>query len=579
MKQIYLNEYNLESGDSVFLPYSTGILQAYAQKSKVIRDEYEFKPIIFRKDTVENIVAQYDNPDIVGFSTVVWNLELSLEVAHCLKRKFPNCLIVFGGPAVDKQFTHKHSEVDIAVYGEGEIVFTRILINRLSDINIFHNKTLIGAFQHQNLDIFPSPYTVGIYDKLLEDNPEIKFKALVECNRNCPFGCAYCFWGQPELDKKIKYHSPQYIQADAKWIAKHNIDYVFCTDANFGMFKRDIHTASIYTETKKRFGLPEKFRVCYGKNAKDSIFETACILNQANMDKLITLSVQSTNEKTLKAIGRKNISYNAFKNLQKRYIDANISTYTEFILGLPCETKKSFLNGLESTLRTIGHNQIFVYPCLVLPNTRLYTQEYRKEYGLITKKVQMKVPHSNITNKEWVQEFDEVVVGTNTMSVEDWKGCILISWLIELFHSLNVGRDIVRYIHQNYHFSYIEIYTQIAKSNLDIVCELRSQTDFIASGKDHWSMTYPIYGDIYYEPEEMMYLHILFDKTHFYQQLWRFLKKWLNLNIKIQDDKLVDIFLKQQQNLPDTTDIKDWASFAFNTIICGGKDNSINKNV
>lgn len=578
MKQVYLNEYNLEADNSVFLPYSTGLLSAYAQQHDQINTKYEFKPIIFRKDTVKNIVDQYDNPSIVGFSTVVWNYRLSLAVAKELKKKFPDCLIVFGGPAVEnnKKILNQHTYIDIAVYGEGERRFHDILVNRL-----YHSKfwipsgTLISskAVEYTHLDLFPSPYTSGVYDQILQDNPNIEFKALVECNRNCPFGCDYCFWGQPELEKKIKYHSPEYIKQDAEWIAKRKIDYVFCTDANFGMFNRDIETAKTYVIAKQNYGYPEKFRVCYGKNAADSIFEAASVLNSAGMDKLITLSVQSTNPDTLKAVNRININQDVFKQLQKRYLDNNIATYTEFILGLPCETKQSFYDGLEQTLRTIQHNQIFVYPCLVLPNTKLASKEYREKYGLITRTLPMKVPHSNVVNPEWVPEYDEIVIGTNAMSIEDWKECSLMSWVVQLFHSLNVGYNIIDYIYKTYHFSYMEIYQKIADSNIDEICELRVLTDHIING-EHWSMTYPDYGNMYYEPEEMMYLHILYNPTKFYTQLFHTLRTMCPSKYRVGYDGTLDLLIHQQrQQLPNTDNVTDWAEFAVNTIIRGGKDN------
>ena len=47
-------------------------------------------------------------------------------------------------------------------------------------------------------------------------------------------------------------------------------------------------------------------------------------------------------------------------SLQKRYTEAGIPTYTEIILGLPGETKKSFISGLFGATpeaKTIGENK------------------------------------------------------------------------------------------------------------------------------------------------------------------------------------------------------------------------------
>lgn len=571
-KQIYLNEYQIETDRSIFLPYSTGLLQAYAEC--YIGKYYEFKPIIFRKDTITNIVAQYDNPDVVGFSTVIWNYQLSLAVAKALKKKFPKCYIIFGGPCIKKDnktlFTN-HPYIDLAIYGEGEKIFAEVLIMKMDNLSMPHHITfyshMINNAFETNLDCFVSPYIAGVYDKLMEDNPQLEFKALVECNRNCPFGCDYCYWGQPELKKRIKYHSADYICQDAEWIAKHKIDYVFCTDANFGMFKRDTKTAQTYADIKQQYDYPQKFRVCYGKNAANTIFDTASILNNANMDKLITLSVQSTNPDTLNAVSRTNIKQKTFKELQNRYIDANISTYTEFILPLPLETKESFYNGLEQTIKIIKHNQIFVYPCQVLPNTKLSSQEYRKKYKLITREMPLKVPHTNISSKNWTQEYDEVIVGTSTMPIKDFIECMAMSWLIQLFHSFKIGYDLVNYLHNYYNMSYITIYIYFLYS-------LNEGREFVDIAKNmthnqHWCQTDEKFGHVYYEPEELIYLNILYNKDIFYTQLFNICFQM----IKIKDKNVYDIIEQTKNELPNTNSITNWKTFALNTVIRGGKNN------
>lgn len=579
-RQVYLNEYQIEVGNSVFLPYSTGILQAYAQQFDKIKQSYDFKQIIFRKDTVKNIVAQYNNPDIVGFSAVIWNYKLSLAVAKALKEKFHKCYIVFGGPCIqtnNNRMFQDHPYVDMAVYGEGERIFAEILLGKLSvglPINTTyktHTGIKIDNNNSTNIDCYPSPYMSGIYDSIVAENPDLEFKALVECNRNCPFGCDYCFWGQPELEKKIKYHSADYIEKDAEWIAKHKIDYVFCTDANFGMFKRDIDTAKTYVKTKQQYGYPQKFRVCYGKNATDTIFQAASTLHAANMDKLITLSVQSTNPDTLRAVNRRNIKSDTFKKLQKKYLTNDIATYTEFILGLPLETKDSFYDGLDETIETIKHNQIFVYPCQVLPNTKLASQEYREKYGLITKIVPMRVPHTNVTSNDWVQEWDEIIVGTNTMPVADWCECTAISWTVQLLHSLKVGYDLINYIHITYNLSYMFIYDLLLRAGLYEINMFYTIADQVAHGS-HWSQTDDLFGNVYYEPEELAYLRILHDKDRFYNQLSQRLRGFNDPQI----DKIIE---QTKQALPNTDNVTDWAKFAMEIVICGGKNNEKEKSV
>ena len=100
LKQIYFNEYNMLMGNSVYFPLVSGMLQAYAQTKDVIKKNYQFMPFIFFRDDPDKIISTYQNPSVAAFSASMWNMNLCLIVAKRVKEKFPNCLIVFGGPHV-----------------------------------------------------------------------------------------------------------------------------------------------------------------------------------------------------------------------------------------------------------------------------------------------------------------------------------------------------------------------------------------------------------------------------------------------------------------------------------------------
>src|SRR5260221_9260483 len=69
-----------------YLPYSVGALQAYAQKFLGRPQDYEFLLPIYRRVPVAQAVAELSGADVVFFSTYVWNIRLSLEIASRLKR-------------------------------------------------------------------------------------------------------------------------------------------------------------------------------------------------------------------------------------------------------------------------------------------------------------------------------------------------------------------------------------------------------------------------------------------------------------------------------------------------------------
>jgi len=187
MKQkIYLNEYNLLMDGSVYLPAVSGLLQAYSETFQEIKENYEFMPYIFFRDKVENILAKYDDPSVAGFSASMWNIKLNLEIAKKVKEKYPNCLIVFGGPSTPfqaEEFFKNNPFIDITVRGEGEQTWVEILKENLKSRDFsnipgisYRNSTneciknVKDPERRKNLDIYPCAYAGGYFNDLIKNN-------------------------------------------------------------------------------------------------------------------------------------------------------------------------------------------------------------------------------------------------------------------------------------------------------------------------------------------------------------------------------------------------------------------------
>lgn len=446
--RVYLYEKQLKMpGGATYFPFASGLLAAYARKFL---------------DWDIRINEPADKPDIAAFSVSLWNRNYSLQKAAEIRRQYPDCRIIFGGPSAD---TVSMAGAEV-IKGEGEAQFVKTVAGVNAPID--------------SLDDIPSPYLMGLFKNKGS-------QAIIETNRGCPFGCAYCYWGKG--DKKMRFHSMEYVKAEAEWIGFNRIPYVFCADGNFGMFPRDIEIAKIYANVKKRYGYPEKFRVCYGKNAEESVFMTARILAEAGLSKSVTLSPQSRNPDTLKAIGRQNIRDEFFDAMQARYAAAGIPVYSELILGLPGETYESFKDGLLQTMRS--GNQLFVYLCECLPGTRLAEPEYRQRYGIITRKTILTPVHCQPV---YPKEFEDIVVGTNTMSTDDWKKAVILGWLVQLFYSLKVLDKTPEDI--------LEHCLWVIQDEGEIFEYFQEKAEQILDGEGRCDLI----NGIYFEPEEVMYL-------------------------------------------------------------------------
>ncbi len=481
MKKVYFFESNVPMDKVIYLPLVSGILQAYSQTFDAIKENYEFMPYIFMRDTPENMIKDVKDPYIMAFSVCIWNHQLSLTVAKLVKERFPECVIVFGGPQVLKDDCERYSFIDHIIQEEGEKKFARLLLHLI-------DKPFDG--EAHNLGSYPSPYTLGLYDRYQADYSEMKFQAIVETNRGCPFTCTFCYWGQGFEEKKVRHHSLEHVREEAEWIGRNRIPYVFMADANFGMYDRDYEVAKIYAEVKQKYGYPERVRVCYGKNKTENVYKVAKLMHECGIGKAVTLARQSNNEDALSAIRRSNIKLSTYDVLRERYAKDGIPTYTEIILGLPGETKESFITGVSDISGT--ETQLFIYHCTILPNTEMADSSYIEKHGIKTVRVPLTEIHGKVRHPDYVVEYEDVIIETNTMNKSEWIECAIFSWMTQLTHVFGV-----------------EFYNQHEKDMVELWFRARAVGIIFGIPRGQVDIKF---GDIYWEPEELAYLHLMHER-------------------------------------------------------------------
>jgi radical SAM superfamily enzyme YgiQ (UPF0313 family) len=587
---LYFNEYNLLMGTAAYLPLSSGILHSYAETNPKVAEAYNVPPYLFHRDKPEAILRKYtEKPDVAAFSVSMWNEELSLHIANELKTRYPEVLIVFGGPQVPFQsadYLTKHKFIDIAVRSEGEIAFAAILERNLesrdfSGIPSVTFRSVSGeivrvektAPQLPDLDVFPSPYLTGKFDPLLKENPHFSFQAIVETNRGCPFNCTFCYWGQGGLSTKYRYFSMDRVRKQFEWIAQNKIEYVFNADSNFGMLARDKEIAEILVDTKKKYGYPHKFRTCYGKNSDDKIFQISKLLREHDLSKSVTIARQSNDQETLNNIGRKNISLAKFQSLQHLYNEQDIPVYSELIMGLPGETYTSWMNGLDSLLSAGIRNQIFVYFCQVLPNTDMAKPDYIEKFGMVIQRIPLQEVHCSVGDAGLVTEYEDIIVGTKAMPLEDWKKVVVVSWIMQVFTSLKLGYFILVYLHEEMGIKYSEILsylcfsgavqakTTVFKKELN---RLEDHLTHILSGKGRM-VHLPEYSDVYLDVDESSFILLSAQKDSFFAELKGLVEEFLTEQGKVFDPLVIaDVFKYQAIRVPDLTAPKN-ISMEFDT--------------
>ena len=590
-RKVYFNEYNILMEKTAYLPIVSGLLQAYAQTKEDLKQNYEFMPFFYYVDEPDTILAKYDNPSVAAFSLSMWNEQLNLVVAAEVKRRWPECLIVFGGPQVPQKpqaYFEKYPFIDVAVRGEGEEAFseilTRFLTSRdfsgLSGVSFrdLSTNTCIrderDRPQSRDLDIYPSPYLEGLFDPIVDSRPDIVFQAIIETNRGCPFPCAFCFWGQGGLSRKYRYHGMDRLKEEFKWIAQQKIKYVFNADSNFGMHPRDREIAEILVETKKQHGFPEKFRTCFGKNTDDKIYDIAMLLHTQDLEKGITLARQSNDEQVLENINRKNIKLDTYNNLQVRFNEGNVPVYSELILGLPGETYETWKRGIEEMLQAGIKNQLFVYLCQIFPNTDMANPEYQQKFGIKTQKIQLNEIHGRIRSSSLVTEFEEIIVTTDAMPLEEWRRTAVFSWTMMVLHSLKVGFFTMLYLAEQHGLQFTDFIAYVA--NLKFaedqgpflrreIAQFRENTDRLLAGLGRGRIL-PDYSPIYWDEEEASFLRIAEDLDQFYSEFLDVVMNFLKDSGKTFDEHEVrEVVTYQRLRIPTANDSENTSyEFSFN---------------
>lgn len=531
---VYFNEYNIRMGPLCYLPLVSGLLRARAETSAVVRANYTFMPFIYAIDAPAAILARYAAPpDVATFSNTMWNERLNLTVAKEVKTRWPECLVVFGGPQTPhhpEPYMRDHPFIDVCVRAEGEDPFAEVLerLVETRDFSGIPDVTWRGGENPEkrpfsrDLDDYPSPYIEGLFDELAAGG---EFQAIIETNRGCPFQCTFCYWGRGGLSRKYKYHAIERVRRELEWCAAHKIRYVFNADSNFGMHRRDEEIAAILVEIKSRTGYPEKFRTCFGKNTNDRIFEIGALFHKHDIEKGITLARQSNDATVLKNIKRANISMGTYRALQKRFNAAGVPIYTEFILGLPGETRETWAAGIDEILRAELKNQLFIYFAQVFPNTDLAEPEYRRRFGIETRLIELTEIHGSVRAEGWVKEHEEIVVATDSMPLADWRDMAVLSWMTMLMHSLKLGYFVLDWLHRERGEPHIEVLKALVAAPgpgpvRSLVERFYAKADDMLGGNGRGCIG-P--GEVYWDVEEAAFIDIMADSPAFYADMRKIL--------------------------------------------------------
>lgn len=452
---IFQPQYDTVLGDKTqqpWLPYSAGCLWAYAQSFDDIREHWQLERLHYQRTPVDQVIESMDAPDLCAFSCYVWNERYNLALAEKVKQRWPRCVIVFGGPQTGGNHM-QYDFIDCMVMSEGETAFVEIL-RRIRD-----GQELDAVMRRprlEDLDI-PSPYLLGLFDPIVDNAPpNVSFQTVIESNRGCPYACTYCDWGGLTYSK-IKKFTMARLEAELAWIASKPISVVMLADANFGIFReRDMEIARLI---RKHFdgSQVDYLNITFLKNSNRTVFEITREIGK--IVKSVTLSMQTMNQATLRAIKRDNMKSNDLTEMLALSQEYDIPTYTDMILGMPEETLESWRDGLMTLIELGQDGYIDTNFTNVLENTDL-NKVQRQLHGIRTIMVENYQGNSE-SDATGIEEGTEIVVSTNTMSLDDMVMGWMWHWLVQFFHTSGYSHIVSRYLHRCRGVGFTEFYQDL----------------------------------------------------------------------------------------------------------------------
>lgn len=353
------------------------------------------------KEQLDKIVDELlaTDPDVIGLSVYIWNVEQTNELISLLKNRNPDLIIIIGGPEVTYEpgFFFENWDVDYVISGEGEFVLGELLtaIEQGNTDEIIegvssriHISKIVAQADLEKLALLSSPYMLEA-DRLEMKNRLVYF----ETSRGCPYQCQYCL---SSLEKGVRYFPMSYILDNLNYLIDNGAKQIKFLDRTFNLNKE--HTLNIFDFLieNHRENLSCQFEV-YADLLKDEMID---YLNHNLPEKYFRFEVgiQSTYEPTNVAVKRRQDFPLLYSNVKKLMDGGRIDLHLDLIAGLPYETLARFVKSFNDVFSLKAKEvQLGFLKMLRGTNLRKNASVYGYEY-------EAKAPYEIISNKDISKE-------------------------------------------------------------------------------------------------------------------------------------------------------------------------------
>ena len=398
---------------------------------RLLKANSDFDVSIFEytiKDDIEKIITDIEefNPDILGFSIYIWNIEIFRKILSIIALN--KTKIIIGGPEVSYEssdFLNKYP-VDFIIKGEGEIAFNSLLhaLNAKEDYSSISNLiylkdnkiTHTPLLEISNLDNLKLPYFFE------EDVNHIPNKiSYIETSRGCPYKCSYCL---SSLEKKVRFFDMEQVKVTIKYLVKHGSKTIKFLDRTFNANKKTL----------------ELFNFIIKNNNHQTVFQfeiTGDVLDKRIIEYLnehapkglfrFEIGIQSTNKETNLLVDRFQNTEKLFENITLIQNGGIIDLHLDLIAGLPKENLYSFRNTFNEVF-FLGAKELQLGFLKMLKGTKI-----RRE--------------ANLYNYIYKKESPYEIISNDSLSAEDVKEIHLVEHMLDIYHNKEYfGNNLHKYI-------------------------------------------------------------------------------------------------------------------------------------
>ena len=304
------------------------------------------------------------NPDVVLFSTYIWNAEIVQKLICDVKKILPKCVIGAGGPEAGfyaEGYLKKLSSLDFVMCGEGEATVDEIVCiyeKLFGDCNgdcdfdgklfLENIKTVSGIYTKLGDEIF-----FGKNRELIQDLSDLPFAYpqitdpdnriyYYESSRGCPFSCSYCM---SSLDKRVRFMPLERVFEDIQRFLDANVRLVKFVDRTYNLQSKRYIAIWEYILAHHNGKTMFHFEI----EAEFLDEEALAFLQKVPAGVMqFEIGVQSSNKKTLEAVGRSCGTEKLAENIKR--IPRTIHSHLDLIAGLPFEDLESFGKSFDFTM-------------------------------------------------------------------------------------------------------------------------------------------------------------------------------------------------------------------------------------